>query len=150
LAKEDLAPADAAAFLRILEARKAGRVDLVTSEVTNVEIGRIPEAHRVRHKMIYNLLTDVPAARTHSFRGVLAVAGGVHGHIPDPLFIALGKLLPDAEDIEHVFQTAKNNVAFLITVDNRTMLRHSSVVAQLCGVRLMTPVGFEHAVLAGK
>ena len=150
LAKDDLAPADASALLRILEARKAGRVELVTSDVAKAEITRIPEVDRKRHTVIYNLLGDVPAVATHRTDSGLMLMGVGGGRREDPLFTELKKLLPDAGDAEHAFQAAKNSVAFLITVDRRSFLNHSAAVAKLCGVQLITPVEFEETVLAGK
>lgn len=150
LAKDDLVPADASALLRILEARKAGRVELVTSDVANAEIKRIPEAYRTRHAVIYNLLADVPTVATHRTDSGLTLMGVGGGRREDRLFTELKSLLPDVGDAEHVFQAAKNNVAFLITVDRRSFLSHSAAVARLCGVQLITPIAFEEAVLAGK
>lgn len=66
---------------------------------------------------------------------------------PDPLLVALQKLLPDAVDAAHIFQAAKNGVGYLITVDQRTMLKHADAVSQLCGVRLANPVQFARSVL---
>ena len=40
LARVDLQPADASALIRVLEARKAGRVELVTSQVAKAELNR--------------------------------------------------------------------------------------------------------------
>ena len=65
LAKGDLAAAELLALLRILQAGKAGRVELITSDVVNAEIDRIPAHYRTPHAAIYNLLTDVPTAPTH-------------------------------------------------------------------------------------
>jgi len=65
LAKGDLSLAEEAALLRILQARKAGSVELFTSEVTREEISKIPAEHRTIHFVIYGLLADVPLAKTH-------------------------------------------------------------------------------------
>src|ERR1700693_2025590 len=65
LAKCDIAEAEVSALLRILDARTAGRVELLTSAVVNAEISRIPAPHRTAHAAIYKLLADVPTAPTH-------------------------------------------------------------------------------------
>ena len=65
LAKGDLTSDNVAALLCILEARKAGLVELFTSEVVREEISKIPLEHRTRHSFIYGLLADVPSASTH-------------------------------------------------------------------------------------
>jgi hypothetical protein len=59
-------------------------------------------------------------------------------------------VLPDVGDAEHVFQAAKNNVDFLITVDSRSLLTRSSAVVTICGVHLVTPLAFEENVLSRK
>jgi hypothetical protein len=83
LAKGDLGPDEAAALLRILEARKLGRVELVTSNIANGKISRIPEAHRTLHAVIYNLLADVKAAAPYrADSGLLLMGvGGADGKI---------------------------------------------------------------------
>jgi hypothetical protein len=69
LAKGDLGPDEAAALLRILEARNTRTVELVTSNIANGEISRIPEAHWTLHVVIYNLLADGrPRHRTEPIR----------------------------------------------------------------------------------
>jgi hypothetical protein len=50
LVKGDLQPAQETALLRILEARKRGDLQLVTSETTKTEIDQIPEQHRRLHE----------------------------------------------------------------------------------------------------
>lgn len=45
----------------------------------------------------------------------------------------------DAADAEHVYQAARNEVAYLITVDRRTMLSHADKALHLSGVRLVSP-----------
>jgi hypothetical protein len=149
LAKKDLAPADASALLRILEAWNNGAINLVTSGVTKEEINRIPAEYREPHAAIYSLLLNVPSAPTHVTRSRL-FDGSVLSAVlhEDPLFNQLRNLLPDAGDAEHVFQAAKSKVDYLITVDRQSFLRHAVAVEQLCGVRLAKPVAFEEAVLA--
>lgn len=149
LAREDLNASETAALLRILQARKRGEVAIVTSEVARNEIAQVPDPHRARHEMIYNLLNDVPAAATHRTEAGLLLMGVGGGRREDPLFTALKAALPDAVDAEHVFQAAKNNVHFFITADRRTMVRHATPVEQLCGVKILTPIEFEQAVVSG-
>jgi hypothetical protein len=147
LAKCDLTPENESALLRILQARKAGTVELVTSEVVRTEISAIPEEFRIQHSIIYSLLADVPLAATDYRIPPFRPAPMFKRR--DQLLVSLERLLPDAGDASHVFQAARNGVGYLITVDHRTMLKHAEAVSQLCGVRLVNPVQFEHAVLAG-
>jgi hypothetical protein len=148
LAKEDLAAAETAALLRILQARKRGEITIVTSEVARDEIAQVPEAHRSRHEMIYNLLNDVPLCATHRTDSGLLMMGVGGGWCEDSLFATLKTVLPDAADAEHVFQAAKNNVRLFITTDRRTMVRHAAAVEEVCGVKILTPTEFERAILS--
>jgi hypothetical protein len=144
LAKKDLSAEDLTAIRRILEMRKAGTVDLVTSQVVKREIERIPEHYRQRHADTYNLLADVPESRTYGVTSGLGPIGvPMSRHREDPLFTELRSVLPDSPDAEYVFQAAKNDVAFLITADVDTMIRHTKAVAKVCQVRLVTPTQFE-------
>lgn len=148
LAKGDIAEAEVSALLRILDARTAGRVELLTSAVVNAEISRIPAPHRTAHAAIYKLLADVPTAPTHLTNPRLVNANIFQSAWrEDSLFTQLRNLLPDAGDAEHVFQAAKNNVEFLLTVDHRSFLKHENAIERLSGVRLTTPVAFEKLVL---
>ncbi len=150
LAKGDMQPGEVEALLRILHARKTGRVVLLTSDVVNAEINRIPPSHRTPHAAIYELLSEVPRAPLHLTASRLLDGGLLQSAWrEDSLFMQLRNLLPDSADAEHIFQAAKNNVAFLLTVDHRTFLKHAVAVKQLCGVQLITPVAFENLVFTG-
>jgi len=142
LAKGDLTDADAAALLRILQAQKAGALDLVTSEVTSTELSAIPPEFRMKHEVIYNLLADVPSAPTHQTDSGLTLMGVGGGRREEPLFTELKKVLPDLGDAAHVFQAARNSVSALITVDRRTFISRAAQIAQLCGVQVVGPAQF--------
>jgi hypothetical protein len=146
LARRDLPEQDLTALGHILAARKRGEVSLVTSHIAKTEIDRVPQARRSPNKVIYHLLTDVPAARFWRIDTGLMLMGVGGGRRQDPLFISLRKLLPDAEDAMHVFQAAKNRVGFLITTDRRTLLRFSGDVEQLCGIIVLSPTAFEQRI----
>jgi hypothetical protein len=140
LAKGDLSDVELDALVKILEARKRNRIDLVTSEVTKREIAQIPDKHRRLHQVVYILLDDVPAVaahRTYSALMPMGVGGGRRRQ--DPLMTQLKGLLPDVADAEHVFQAAKNGVEYFVTVDQRSIVRHAEAVRALCGVKVVTP-----------
>jgi hypothetical protein len=142
LAKGDLTKSELDALVRILEARKRNRVNLVTSEVTKGEIAQIPEQHRRVHQVVYGLLDDVPAAVTHHKDSGLTLLGVGGGQREDPLFAKLKALLPDVADAEHVFQAAKNGVEHFVTVDKRSLVRNADAVEAECGVKVVTPEVF--------
>jgi hypothetical protein len=144
LAKGDLSLAEEAALLRILQARKAGSVELFTSEVTREEISKIPAEHRTIHFVIYGLLADVPLAKTHYRIPPFRPAPMFRRQ--DPLLASLEHLLPDAADALHVFQAAKAGLPYFVTVDRRTLLNHAAAVREVCNVQLVTPVEFERGL----
>lgn len=148
LANSDLDALEAEALLRILQARKAGRIDLVTSTATKDELKRIPAQYQDAHMIIYLLLDDVPTAPTHLTRSTFFPSTIIQSAWQeDPIYSQLCNLLPDAADAEHTFQAAKNNASFLITVDRRSFLNYKDKVHKLCGVCLVTPSEFDRDVL---
>jgi len=140
LAKGDLKPDSVDALRAILADWNAGKVELFTSDVVRQEILKIPPEHRARHSDIYGWFSEVPLASTHfripPFRPLPMFRR------KDRLLASLERLLPDAPDAQHVFQTSKAGLPYLITVDRRTLLNHAASVLKLCSVRLVTPVGF--------
>jgi hypothetical protein len=150
MAKGDLSAADLSALRRILEAREAGTIELVTSDVTKREIDQIPPQYRAPHEAIYELLARVPVAPSHLTATRLVNTGVTQGAWrEDPLFGRLRNLLPDVADAEHIFQTARNGVDFFVTVDRRTILRHKAEVEAVCQLQLATPASFENDALGG-
>jgi len=150
LAKEDLSPDELEALRRILEERKQGNVSLVTSQVAKEEIERIPEEHRSKHEIIYNLLSDVPVARafrTDPSLPLMGVGGGVRLH---PILAKLNALLPDEADARHIYQAARNSVQYFVTTDARTILAHWERIEDICQVKALSPQEFvkiiSHAV----
>lgn len=142
LAKGDLSEQDTVALLRILQSRKKGMVDLVTSEVTSAELSAIPPEFRMKHEIIYTLISDVPHVPSHHTDSGLMLMGVGGGTKEDTLFTELKRLLPDQGDAAHVFQAARNSVSALITVDKRTFLSRAEQIASLCDVRVVAPTQF--------
>lgn len=151
LVKSDLRADEEMALRRILKARDLGAIEIVTSEVTKAELNRIPSQHRARHIEAFTLLAKVPTAPTligsSRFIGGPNVTVLTAGWREDPLLGQLRNLLPDPEDADHAFQAAQNGAGYLITVDRATFLKYAAQVAQLCEVRLVTPVQFEQCIL---
>jgi hypothetical protein len=106
------------------------------------EIDRIPEMHRSKHEIIYNLLSNVPIAkafRTDSGLTLMGVGGGVRLH---PMLAKLNVLLPDEADARHIYQAAKNSVQYFLTTDARTILAHSEQIEDICQVKAVSPQMF--------
>lgn len=143
LTNGDLSKADLAALRRIFEAREAGTIELVTSDVTKRETDQIPPQYRAPHEAIYDLLRRVPVAPSHLTATRIVNTGVIQGAWrEDPLFVRLRNLLPDAADAEHIFQAEKHGVDFFVTVDQRTILRHKANVEEICRLQLATPTSF--------
>ena len=57
----------------------------------------------------------------------------------DPLYARLESILPDPDDVLHVFYAAKQDVRFFATVDQRTILSRTSALEQVVSMRFGTP-----------
>jgi len=148
LAKEDLTTNEHDALRHILEAYKQGKVSLVTSPITKEEIGKIPVEHRSKHETIYNLLSDVPIARTFR-RGARGMSGfgfsmsmSAGRKILDPMFKALIALLPDKDDAKHLYHAAKSEVQYFLTTDKKTILNYCNKIKEICDVKAVSPQEF--------
>ena len=122
LVKRDLRTLELSALRTILRAHKSGAIAIVTSHVTNDELGRMPEDARAPHEDIYALLEDLPQAvesRTDSGLTLMGVGGGTR---EDELFTQLKTMLPDVDDARHLFQAIKNGADYFVTDDERTIV----------------------------
>jgi hypothetical protein len=139
LAKEDLDTAQQTALVEVLRFYKAGSVELVTSELAQEEIIRIPERHRIRHEVIYNLLANIPITRAKWIDSGLSLLGVGGGSRFDPLYLELRTILPDELDAQHIFQAIKSNADFFVTTDKRTILRHRQDLESRYALKLVLP-----------
>jgi hypothetical protein len=138
LANEDLGT-ELEALYELLEHRKHGRLDVVTSHVTHEELERASadSRHGLR-QVVYFLLADVPAvpeARHNSRMLLMGVGGGTR---EDARFTQLKEVLPDVDGARHVFQVIANGLDYFVTVDARTVLRHRRELERL-GIRALKP-----------
>src|SRR5690349_8224494 len=69
ISKDDM-KSESAALTRLLQARKLGRVELVTSEVTLAEIQQCPEQYRAPLERTFYLLAEVPVVRWDELIGI--------------------------------------------------------------------------------
>jgi hypothetical protein len=139
LARQDLPPAEQEAVTALLQLYKAGRVDLVTSEVAKQEIDRVPERFRARHNTIYLLLTDVPVARAEWTDSSLGLTGVGGGRREDPLYTDLKRLLPGEADAQHMFQAIRDDADYFATTDAKTILRFSEALHDQYGLVTASP-----------
>lgn len=126
LAKNDIEPTKRQAVLDVLDAHKKGAVKLITSSLTRDEISKIPAEYRTGHEAIYQLLEDIPVtSKINSAK--------------DPLLTSLSLML-EAQDAMHVFEAAKNNVDYFVTLDQRTILKKQKEIFWETKVRAVSPV----------
>jgi hypothetical protein len=149
IAKGDLA-LEQDAVLALLRLSKAGRLDLVTSEVTRTEIEGVPRPARDRHEAVYLLLSDVPLVATTEPRSQLVVArgGGRRGGVgmligpryrENPLYTKLKGIVPDDADAHHLFQAVSAGATHFVTSDKRTILRHAAELERDIGITAVLP-----------
>jgi predicted nucleic acid-binding protein len=145
MAERDLPPVELKALQEVLQARKAGRIALVTSHVTRQELERMSDDKRQRHAVIYMLLADVPTASEGYSSAPLGAAplgatvlGGGPGY-EDPVLAELKRILPDVDDARHLLQAIKNEVDYFITADQRTIVSRASVIESHYAIKVRLP-----------
>jgi hypothetical protein len=148
LAKGDIAASQMSALTEILCRFQRAEVSLVCSKAVDDELAAIPKDYRGPHIRQLRVFGEVPRADPGGLTR-LSLAGGPGANPYRMLFDSLRELLPDAPDAEHVFVASSNRIDCLVTVDSRTMLRHKAAVRRLCGVQLMLPTEFLHAISQG-
>jgi hypothetical protein len=139
IARADLPVAEQEAVVGLLKLYKAGRVDLVTSDVAQSEIARVPAQFRARHETIYLLLKDVPVARAEWTDSGLTLLGVGGGRREDPLYTDLKSLLPDEADAQHVFQAIRADADYFATTDVKTILRFAADLRERHGLVAALP-----------
>jgi len=107
---------------------------------------KIPANYRGPHLRQLQLFKSIPRTRPGGLTR-LTPAGVPGTNFDRVLWERLRKLLPDVADAEHVFIAAQNRVTHLVTVDGRTLLKHKAAVLKMCGVSVVTPLGFTHAAV---
>jgi hypothetical protein len=142
IAKDDTA-AESDALDRLLAAKDAGRVNLVTSELTLAEIKRYAGPARKVVERTFRLLEKVPVVRWDELLGMHSY-GDARTWITspliqnDPLYDSLLKLGLQQVDAQHVFVAAKHNCAVFLACDGEVLARANDI-RQLCGLAVQEP-----------
>jgi hypothetical protein len=142
IAKDDT-PTESEALDRLLAARDAGRVELVTSELTLDEIKRYSGPARKRVERTFRLLKKVPIVRWDELMGMHSY-GDSRTWIAspliqnDPLYDSLLRIGVKVIDAQHVFVSAKQACAAFLTCDGGVLARADSI-QELCGVAVQRP-----------
>lgn len=142
LVRNDLQSNEIESLYTLLRLFENGSINLITSEITRIELDKIPEKYKRPHLELYQIFQNVPLAKTYKTTHMSLL--GVGGTSIDPLYLGLQKILPDENDILHLFQASKNGAKIFITVDIRTILKFKAEIKNLCGLLVMTPYYFQH------
>jgi predicted nucleic acid-binding protein len=138
LVKEDVGVAELAGLRDLLRRRKAGEIELVTSDVADQELARIPEEFRSRHEDIYLLLDDVRTVAEEQRFASLPLLLNSYIEI-DPLLEQLAEILPDHDDARHIFQAAKNGIDYFLTCDRKTILSRADAIEAVAPIKVRSP-----------
>ncbi len=142
IAKDDT-PTESDALDRLLAARDAGRVELVTSELTLDEIKRYSGLARKQVERTFRLLEKVSIVRWDELMGMHSY-GDSRTWISspliqnNPLYESLLRIGVKVIDAQHVFVSAKQACAAFLTCDGGVLARAEGNQG-LCGVVVQRP-----------
>jgi predicted nucleic acid-binding protein len=139
-----------AAITRLLEAGEAGKVQVVTSELTLEEIRNAPQERRPPLERIFRLLDKVPIVRWEELvflRPTTNTKPMMIGPVPlsAPLYDKLLGLGLEVTDARHLFVAAEQRCDAFLTCDNtrRTgILRRAPDIRTLTGMAVQRPTEF--------
>jgi predicted nucleic acid-binding protein len=142
IAKDDT-ETESDALDRILAAYEEGKVDLVTSDLTLVEIQQYAGPWRKPTERMFRLLEKVPVIPWHRLLGIHSY-NDAYTSINSPmiendalydLLLALGV---EPVDAQHVFVAAKQDCLVFLTCD-RGILTVAENIQELCGLAVQKP-----------
>ena len=142
IAKDDTA-GESDALDRLLAARDAGKVELVTSKLTFDEIKRYSGPARKQVERIFRLLEKVPVVRWDELLGIHSY-GDSRTWISspliqnDPLYDSLLRLGVKLIDAQHVFISAKQACDAFLTCDGGVVARAVDI-RKICGMAVQRP-----------
>jgi len=140
LAKEDISKKEICALLTLLQLGKESILELFTSSVTKDELDKIPQEHRSKHLIIYNLFSDVPKI-DYLVLNLSPVRIGLRVKKQDVL-AKLINILKDKEDAMHLYQCFRNKLEYFITVDQNSILSKAKEIKLVCKIDVYTPSDF--------
>jgi predicted nucleic acid-binding protein len=145
IARDDTA-SESDALDALMAAYDAGKVDLVTSELTLDEIGNYSGQYRKPVERTFRLLKKVSVVRWDELLGIHSY-GDRYTWISSPmiqndaLYDALLKTGLGTIDARHVFVAAKQSCTVFLTCD-RGILARCADISKLCGLMVQTPTAF--------
>ncbi len=135
---------------QLLSLREEGKIDVVTSEVTREEIGKIdfdkvPEKIRLRFQKVCALVKQMPYVEHQKLEGfnVLMTPNSFicsPRHEETTPFKKLFRVIKLSEnDARHVYQAIEEKCDVFVTVDRHSILNKKSMIEAEFSIRLMLP-----------
>lgn len=138
--KSELSMLEQSALASICRAHEKGEVVLSCSPVVEEEISKIPLSYRTAHAEILRVFSSVPKVAIGGLTQLRP--GGVTANPRRWLWNRLLTVLPDENDVWHLFVAARNRIRHFVTVDQRTILSRRDAVLKASGVDPMLPSEF--------
>jgi hypothetical protein len=138
LARNDIEQTQGKAMIELLKLSEIGTVRFVTSAVALSELEQIPPEHRTPHVAVYHLLWKIHAFPEPSLTR-LAPWGGPMGNPARRIWSRIKRILPDENDVKHVYQAAKHGTDYFVTVDKATILKYKADLIVEAGVHVIQP-----------
>jgi hypothetical protein len=89
-------------------------------------------------------LTDIPVVEEELLvPRVVRARSGPFGpvSVTDSDLASLQAILPDQNDVRHLFQAMRNGVDYFVTADKRTILSRAAAIEQQFAIRVRLPSG---------
>jgi len=138
VARRDMKPEDAAAFLRMADMVQRSELTMWASTVAREEIDRIPPQFRADHIREYDALRKIRASNAtwiDSDPGS-PTAGEIVQH---PAYRIARRILRDENDARLVFQAKAGGVTDFVTVDYNSVLNKAAELRDQLGIRAVSP-----------
>ncbi len=131
IGKDDM-PAESAALMQLLEASDAGKLKLMTSEVTRREIELLEGQHRRNVEVVYRLLKKVrfiEAQELVGFRSQWRPQGGFAWPLIDdePVWAKLLQMGLDRTDAHHLMVAIRAGCEVFLTCDEDFLRRRAEI-----------------------
>jgi len=142
IAKDDM-PAESGALMELLEASDAGKLELVTSEVTRKEIEQLEGQHRRNVEVVYRLLKKVRFIEAQELLGFHS-QWGPHGGFAwpliedEPVWAKLLQMGLDRTDAHHLMLAIHAGCHVFLTCDEDFLSRRAEMEREF-GIRVMRP-----------
>lgn len=142
--QDDQNDAEMDALIWLLEQRKAGMMQVVTSEVSRREIERLKGDTRRPVQMVYSLIDDVPFVEDHRLLGFHSQWGRLGGTVlplieDHPVSSKLRQIGLDRTDAHHVMLAILEECDFFLTCDKKTILAYRREVEAEFPIRFLRP-----------